>query len=94
MQIFAYHVTKESPIEYSLLVTVLQNIWMTEILFVWSVFMDVKLAAVLSLSVRLVLERREISTIIVFVWMDFGMIIHRKIVMNVTSRAINVSGTV
>jgi hypothetical protein len=55
--------------------------------------MGVKLAAVLFLSVRLVLELREISTIIVFVWMDFGMIIRRKIVMNVTSRATNVFGT-
>jgi hypothetical protein len=66
---------------------------MTEMLFVWSVFMGVKLAAVLFLSVRLVLELREISTIIVFVWMDFGMTIRRKTVMNVTTRAKNVSGT-
>jgi hypothetical protein len=40
---------------------------MTEMLFVWSVIMGVKLAAALFLNVPLVLEQQEKLSIIVFV---------------------------
>jgi hypothetical protein len=65
---------------------------MLERLFAMSVIMGVKLAVALFLNVTLVLEQLEKPTIIVFVWMDFGMIIRKKIVMIVTSRVKNMSG--